>query len=110
VRRNAALIVMLVAEIGVAALAFFFHRRARVTILAAFRDYGTELPASAALALSPWFVPGAVAFAAVCTVVALALPLRRSRRALLIGVGLMVAASALIFAVTAAFFSIFQPG
>jgi hypothetical protein len=109
VRRHAALLTMLATELGVAALALFFHLHARVAILAAFRDYGTELPATAALALSAWFLPGALAFAALATLIAIAAPLRRTRRALLVGVGLLVASCALIFAVAAAFLPLFRP-
>jgi hypothetical protein len=108
VRRNAALLVMLAAEVGVAALAIFFQLRPRPAILGAFREYGTELPATAALALAPWFLPSALGFAAVASLVGLAAPLRRTRRAFLVGVGLMVAAGALIFAVCAAFLAVFQ--
>lgn len=107
-RRNLAFFVMLAAEIGVATLAIFFHLRPRAAILAAFREYGTALPATAALALAPWFVPSALAFAAVSTLAGLVAPLKRSRRAFLVGIGLMVAASALIFAVCASFLAIFQ--
>jgi hypothetical protein len=108
VRRNAALIVMLGSEIGVAALAVFFYLRPRRDILAAFREYGTALPATAELALAPWFLPSALGFAAVASLVGLAAPLRRTRRAFLVGVGLMVAAVALMFAVWAAFWPVFQ--
>ncbi len=107
-RRNAALIVMLAAEIGVAALALFFHLRPRAAILAAFREYGTDLSPAAALALAPWFLPSALGFAALCSAAGLAAPLRRTRRAFLVGTGLTVAAAALIFAVCAAFLAVFQ--
>ncbi len=100
---------MLATEIGVAALALFFHLRSRVAILAAFEDYGTALPGTAKIALSPWFLPSAIAFAALATIVALVAPLRRSRRAALVGAGLLVASVALVFAVWAAFMPLFQP-
>ncbi len=100
---------MLAAEIGVAALALFFHLRSRVAILAAFHDYGTALPGPASLALSAWFLPAALAFAGLATIVALAAPLRRSRRTALVGAGLLVASVALVFAVWAAFMPLFQP-
>ncbi len=101
---------MLAAEIGVAALALFFHLRPRPAILAAFREYDTALPAATALALAPWFLPSALGFAALASLAGLAAPLRRTRRAFLVGVGLMVAAGALIFAVGAAFWPLFQAG
>jgi hypothetical protein len=100
---------MLAAEAGVAALALFFYLRSRTAILAAFHDYGTEVPAAASLSLSSWFLPAALAFAALCTLVALAAPVRRTRRAFLVGLGLMVAATALVFAILAAFLPLFQP-
>ena len=108
-RRNAALITMLVTEIGVAALALFFHLRSRTAILEAFHDFDTELPAWAAVGLSSWFLPAALGFAAACSLAGLAAPLRRTQRAFLVGLGLLVAAGALIFAVTVGFLAIFQP-
>jgi hypothetical protein len=109
VRRNAALYVMLAAELGVAAMALFFFFRSRPVILAAFHDFGTEVPGPAGVALSSWFVPGALGFAGVCTAVGIAAPLRRSGRSFLVGLGLMVASIALMFAVWAAFQPLFQP-
>jgi hypothetical protein len=100
---------MLAAELGVAAIALFFHLHARPGILAAFRDYGTELPSTAALALSSWFLPASLALAAIASLTAIAAPLRRTRRAALMGAGLLVASVALIFAVTAAFLPLFRP-
>ena len=108
-RRNAALYTMLAAEAGVIALVLFLHLHARPTILPAFHDYGTVMPWSAAVALSSWFLPGSAGFAVSASVLALALPLRRSRRALVIGVGLLVLSSAFIFAVWAFFMPFFQP-
>ncbi len=108
-RRNAALLTMLAAEIGVAALALFFHLRTRPQILSAFSDFDTELPRAAVVALSPWFLPAALGVAGVCTLAGLLAPLRRSRRAALVGIGLLVAACALIFAVWVAFVPVFQP-
>jgi hypothetical protein len=101
---------MIAAEIGVAALALFFHLRTRLEILAAFHDFDTEIPAAAAVGLSSWFLPAALGVAGLSTLAALVLPLRRSRRASLMGVGLLLAAAALIFAVCAAFVPVFQPG
>jgi len=109
-RRNAALYTMLAAEAGVVALALFLHLHARPAIVRAFGDYGTVMPWSAGVALSAWFLPGAVGFAAGASALGLALPLRRSRRAILIGVGLMVVSSAFMFAVWASFAPLFQPG
>jgi len=101
---------MLAAEIGVAALGLFFHLRSRPAILAAFHDFDTDLPAGAALALSSWFLPATLGASAIVSLAGLVLPLRRTRRAFLVGLGLMVSATALIFAVWAAFAPVFQPG
>ncbi len=100
---------MIASELLVAAIALFFHLRARASILAAFHEYGTELPRTAAVALAPWFLPGALGFALVASLVALAAPLRRTHRHFLVGAGLFVASAALIFAVWAAFLPLFQP-
>jgi hypothetical protein len=111
VRKNAALVTTttLASLALVFALALFFHLHARPSFLRAFRDYGTELPGPAAVALSAWFLPGALAFAGASAIVALAAPMRRSRRGLLLGTGLVVASFALIFAVLAAFLAVFRP-
>lgn len=108
-RRHATLITLLVAEAGVAALALFFHLRSRPAILDAFREFNTTLPPTTAIALAPWFLPSALVAAALCTAIALAAPLRRSKRPIGVGVGLVILAFALIFAVWAAFMPIFQP-
>ena len=100
---------MLATELGVVALALFFHLRSRTAILAAFRDYGTPIPPMAQVALSAWFLPGATGFAVLASLVALVAPLRRTQRAFVVGLGLVVASGALIFAVAAAFLPLFQP-
>ncbi len=92
-----------------AALALFFYARSRVAILAAFRDFGTPMPAGAAVALSSWFLPSALGLAALASLVGLAAPIRRRRRAALVGSGLLVASVALVFAVWAAFMPVFRP-
>jgi hypothetical protein len=48
--------------------------------------------------------------AVLSSLVALAAPLRTSRRAFLVGFGLLVASVAVVFAVWAAFLPLFQPG
>ncbi len=110
-RKNAALVTTttLASLALVFTLALFFHLHARPSILRAFRDYGTELPGPASVALSAWFLPGALAFAGGSAIVALCAPMRRSRRGLLLGTGLVVASFALIFAVLAAFLPVFRP-
>jgi hypothetical protein len=109
VRRNAALIVMIASELLVGLVILAFYLKARTAILAAFHDYGTDLPGTAAVALAPWFLPGALGFALVASLVGLAAPLRRTQRHFLVGAGLFVIACALIFAVWAAFLPLFQP-
>jgi hypothetical protein len=109
-RRNTALHVMLASELGVAALALWFHFGARASILRAFQDYGTAMTPYACAALSPWLLPGALGLAALCTALGLALPLRGSQQRGLVGAGLFAASAALVFAVVAAFGAIFQPG
>jgi hypothetical protein len=100
---------MLAAEAGVILLAVFFHLRSRTAILAAFHEFGTELPPTARLALSSWFLPAALGVAAASALAGIALPLRRTRRAFLVGLGLVVSSAALIFAVWAAFEPLFRP-
>jgi hypothetical protein len=100
---------MLGMELFVAGLALFFHLAVRPKIRAAFAAYDTEIPRAAALALSPWLMPGALGFAAVTALVGLAAPIRRVQRSFLIGLGLTVASIVLVFAVWAAFLPLFQP-
>jgi hypothetical protein len=110
VRRNLALYVILVVELGVAVLGLFFHLRSRAAIAAAFAEFNTAMPAYTALALSPWLVPLTLAVAAVLSAIALLAPLRRSRRMIFAGTGLMIASVAVCFAIVAGFLPIFQPG
>ncbi len=107
-RRNAPLIVMLSFQAGVLAMAILFHLRSRPSILKAFADFGTALPPTAALALSGWFLPSAVVLGVVTALGAFA-PLKRSKKNFVVGLGLTISCSALMFAVTAAFLPIFQP-
>jgi hypothetical protein len=110
VRRNAALVTTIASLALVFALGLFFHLRARPGILRAFREYGTELPGPASVALSAWFLPGALALAGAAAVVAVVAPLRRRARTAIAGAGLVIASFAVIFAVLAAFLPVFQPG
>jgi hypothetical protein len=109
VRKNGALLATVVSLVLVFALALFFHLHARPSILRAFGDYGTELPGPASVALSAWFLPGSLAVGGGLALVALAAPLRRSRRVALLGTGVVVASFALIFAVLASFLPLFRP-
>lgn len=109
-RRNIALYVILVAELGVAVLGLFFYFRSREAIARAFAEFNTAMPAYTRLALSPWFVPVTLAMAAVLSMIAVVAPLRRSRRMILAGTGLMIASCAVCFAIIASFLPIFQPG
>jgi hypothetical protein len=102
-------IAMLGTHVAVVLLALFFYLRSRVAILAAFQDFGTRLPGATAVALSPWFLPAAVAASTLAALAGLVAPLRRRHRAVLVGSGLLVASGALIFAVGAGFAPLFQP-
>lgn len=109
-RRNLALYVILAAELGVALLGIFFHVRSRETIRRAFAEYDTAMPAYTQLALTPWFIPATLAVAAALSAFAVLAPLRRSRRMVYAGTGLMIASTAVCFAIIASFLPIFQPG
>lgn len=106
-RRNLALVTLLVLQVVVAALSLVFHTRVRVSVLDAFQAYDTAIPRLTRLALSPWLMPVALAAAAALDAAAIALPLRRPRRAALAAAGLVASSSALIFAVCAAFVPVF---
>ena len=108
-RRHAVLITLLASNIAVTALALLFHLWVRVSVLAAFEEYGTPMPATTQVALSGWLLPCAIAAAMGLSLVAVAAPLRRSQRHGLLGVGVVIASTALVFAVWAAFAPIFQP-
>jgi hypothetical protein len=109
VRRNVAILALLSLQALVAGLSLWFHTRARVSILDAFHAYDTAIPPFTAVALSTWLIPGALAAAGLLDLAAVALPLRRSRRAGLAATGLFVSSTALIFAVWAAFAPLFRP-
>ncbi len=68
------------------------------------------MPAYTELALAPWFIPAALAAAAALSALAVLAPLRRSRRMIFAGTGLMIASTAVCFAIVASFIPIFQPG
>ncbi len=108
-RQNAILVTLLSADLAVALLAIFLHLRFRPPVLQAFADYGTEMPETAAVALSAWFLPGAVGLSTLLGLVAALAPLRRSKRATLAGVGLLLVSFAVIFAAWASFAPLFQP-
>jgi hypothetical protein len=110
VRRNLALYVVLIAELGVGALGLFFHLRSRAAIARAFAEFNTAMPAYTALALAPWFLPSTLGLAAALSAIAVVAPLRRSRRMIFAGTGLMIASVAVCFAIVASFLPIFQPG
>lgn len=109
-RRNLALYVILVSELGVAVLGLFFHLRSRAAIARAFAEFNTAMPASTALALSPWLIPSTLAASLLLSAVAVLAPLRRSRRMIFAGAGLMIASVVICFAIVAGFLPIFQPG
>jgi len=109
VRRHAALLTILAGHASVSALALVYHLRARVAVVDAFERYGTEMPAATALALSTWFVPTAVGIGLATAILALLLPIGRRRRLGLAASGVIVSASALVFAVLSAFGPVFRP-
>jgi ABC-type Na+ efflux pump permease subunit len=109
VRRHAILLTLLAADLAVTLLAIFLHLRFRPPVLQAFADYNTELPQTAAIALSGWFLPGAIAASTLLAAVAIVAPLKRSARATLAGIGTLLVSFAVIFAVWAAFAPLFQP-
>jgi hypothetical protein len=108
VRRNLALVVLLSLQGMVAALALLIHLGARVSVVEAYRAYDTAMPWMTAVAVSGWLLPGALGVAGALDLVAIAAPMRRSRRAALVSAGLCVSSGALIFAVLAAFLPIFR--
>jgi uncharacterized membrane protein (DUF4010 family) len=110
VRRNLALYVILAAELGVAVLGLFFHLRSREAIFRAFAEFDTAVPAYTRIALAPWFIPATLAVAITLSAIAVFAPLRRSRRMIFAGTGLMIASCAVCFAIIAGFIPIFQPG
>lgn len=109
-RRNLALYVILAAEFGVALLGLFFYLRSREAIFRAFADYDTAMPATTQLALTPWFLPATLVVTVTLSAFAVLAPLRRSRRMIFAGTGLMIASVAVCFAIIVSFLPIFQPG
>lgn len=105
-----ALYVILASELGVVLLGLFFHFRSRAAIARAFAEFNTAMPAYTELALAPWFIPASLAAAALLSVIAVLAPLRRSRRMIFAGTGLMIASTSVCFAIVASFIPIFQPG
>ncbi len=108
-RKTAPLTTMLSSLALVAAVSAFFHLRSRPTILEAFAMYATELPRSARVALSAWFLPSFVGGAVVVAMIGLLIPRRPRARNVIVGTALFVAAIALLVAVWAGFFPVFQP-
>ena len=109
-RRNLALYVILASELGVALLGLFFYTRSREAIFQAFSDYDTAMPATTRLALTPWFLPATLVVTVTLSAIAVLAPLRRSRRMIFAGAGLLIASTAVCFAIVASFLPIFQPG
>jgi hypothetical protein len=109
VRRHAALIVSLLAHVFVAAMSALFYLRLRVAVAEAFSDFGTTVPGLTAIAISDEFLPAAVVVGMLLTIAGIVLPLKRSRRAMLLGAGVCVASFALVFAIIAAYLPLFKP-
>jgi hypothetical protein len=109
VRRHGILITLVASQAVVAALAALFYTRLRPAVLSAFDEFGTPMPAATAVALSRWFLPGAVALGLVLAVVAAAAPMRRQQRYGALSAGVVISGAALVFAALAAFAPLFQP-
>lgn len=110
VRRNAILVTLLGSTLGVCLLSLALHVWVRPPIVKAFADYGTEMPQSTAVALSSWFLPGAMGLAVTAGGIAALIPLSRAMRVRFATTGLLVVSFAAIFATWAAFAPLFQPG
>jgi hypothetical protein len=108
-RRSTPREALILAELAVGALALFYYFALRVRVLAAFDAYGTSVPPLTGVALSRWFIPGALTIAGALTLAALALPLRRSHGLRLFQLAVTILASAVVFAVLAALVPIFRP-
>ncbi len=107
-RRNAILGVLFAGEVFAFVLSLLFYMKTRVAVLEAYREYGTAMPRSMEVALSSWFLPGAMVTAVVLSGLAALAPLRRSQRAALLGTGLVICSMALVYSVWAAFVPLFQ--
>ena len=109
-RRHAALLFVLTAHAFVIGMALLFHLHLRVSVAQAFSDFGTPVPALTAVAISEGFLPAAVGGSLLLSAAGWIVPMKRSRRAALLGAGLCVSSFALIFAILAAYFPMFKPG
>ncbi|HZF48790.1 MAG TPA: hypothetical protein VE093_09080 [Polyangiaceae bacterium] len=107
-RRNAILGVLFAGEVFAFVLSLLFYMKTRVAVLEAYREYGTAMPRSTEIALSSWFLPGAMVTAVALSGLAALAPLRRSQRAALLGTGLVLCSMALVYSVWAAFVPLFQ--
>src|SRR5690349_17500675 len=81
--------------LGVAA---WFYFGARVVIVEAFRAEGTQLPLLAAVTTTRWFLPVASAVGAALSLATVVLPVRKTRRAAVAAMGLVVTGFAVILA------------
>lgn len=103
------LLTLLGSYAAVFALAVLFYFRLRPSVLAAFEEYATPMPAATRVALLSPLLPAALGVSGVLALVALAAPLKRSQRHWLLGIGVVLSSSALVFVVWAAFAPIFNP-
>jgi hypothetical protein len=97
VRRNAILGVLFAGEIFALLLSLLFYMKTRVAVLDAYREYGTVMPRGAQVALSSWFLPGAMGTALLLSALAIGLPLR-----------VVICSAALVYAVWSAFAPLFE--
>jgi hypothetical protein len=107
IRKNLPLITVMFCQALLAGLAALLYLVTRPEFLKAYEDYPGRIPGHAMLALSSWYLPSLVVIALACDVVALAMPKRSARNALL-GVGLVIPAFGLALAVDGIFVPMFQ--
>jgi hypothetical protein len=108
-RRNTTTHSLVLAELAVGALALFYYFSLRVRILSAFDAYGTRVPPLTRIAISPSFIPIALALSTAATVLAMVLPIKRSRSIRLAQLAVTVLACAVVFAILAALVPMFNP-
>lgn len=107
IRKNLPLITVLFCQVLLAGLAALLYFVTVPEFAKAYEEFPGRIPAHAKLALSTWYLPGLVALSAGMDIVALAMP-RRSLRNALLGAGLVIPALGLALAVDGIFAPLFQ--
>ena len=108
-QRNTSTQALIMAELAIGVLAAFFYLRLRLKVAAAFADFGTAVPPLTKIAISPSFMPAAVAVSCAFTLFAFLLPLKRSRQMRLVQLSVTFLASAVVFALLATFIPLLNP-